>query len=437
MKTSSYSGSKVKRNFEKFFDKTLVNRIGKVSGFVKRQPQKITAFAFVAAFIESCSKGIMSYSSWAGFVGNFSGKAVSKQALFDRMNEGAAALAEKLFKLAVSKKLRAVKDSRLFSIFNRVLLQDSTPLSLPQALCGYYPGSSNQTGQKAVARLQCIVNIVTMQWLHLSLEAFTDNDQSASPVILPILRKGDLLIRDLGYFVLDVLQQIIDRQAFFISRLRYGVTLYDNNGKAIGWKDAAGRQKGITDRQVWIGKKHRMRVRMIMIPLPAALAAERVRKARADRDKRLHHSPDYYQWLGYTVFITNVAADTLSAKQIAEVYKVRWQIEILFKSWKSSFGLQQVLFHGCTNIYRVKVSIYLLLLLMCLVMQKVYSKHYKSIKNKYGRQLSIIKLCSFINKNFAALLWLPSSKFKDQLAKHCCYERRKDRINMTDFIIQF
>jgi IS4 transposase len=88
----------------------------------------------------------------------------------------------------------------------------------------------------------------------------------------------------------------------------------------------------------------------------------------------------YYRWLQYNIFITNVEASVLSAPEIAEAYKVRWQIEILFKSWKSGFKLQRILHHGCTNIHRVNATIYLLLMFICLVMQKVYMKYYRCIK---------------------------------------------------------
>ena len=52
-----------------------------------------------------------------------------------------------------------------------------------------------------------------------------------------ISKKGDLIIRDPGYFVLEVFGKITDKGAFFISKLRYGIYVYDNNGKIIDFNN--------------------------------------------------------------------------------------------------------------------------------------------------------------------------------------------------------
>ena len=54
MKTSSYFEGKVKENFEKFFDKRIINQLSKSSRFVQRKGAKISPFAFVMGLIESC-----------------------------------------------------------------------------------------------------------------------------------------------------------------------------------------------------------------------------------------------------------------------------------------------------------------------------------------------------------------------------------------------
>jgi Transposase DDE domain len=43
--------------------------------------------------------------------------------------------------------------------------------------------------------------------------------------------------------------------------------------------------------------------------------------------------------LDWTILLTNVTAQQLSAQQLLEAYGCRWQIEVLFKSWKSHFQL--------------------------------------------------------------------------------------------------
>lgn len=424
----------VKKKLETFFDKNLVTRMGQRSGFVQRKPQKISAIGFVIGFFESCTKGSFTYQQWAAEIGNWSGKLVSKQALYDRVNSPASVdFAKALFTQAMGKKITAVTDGSLFSTFKRVLLQDSTTLSLPENLKDQYPGNMSGGKQKALARLQCLINIKTMQWLEVALHPFTSNDQSASKLVLPMLKKGDLLIRDLGYFVTGVFEQIQQQQAFYISRLRYGMTMYDDNGKVINWKQLC-KNKGAIDQLIKISHNHKLSLRIVMIPLPKAIFAEKIRKAKADRDKRLNHSEDYYLWLRYNVFITNVPITTLNTIQISEVYKVRWQIEILFKSWKSCLHLQKMLHERCTNIYRAQTSIYLTLMFFTIIIGKVYMLYEKRVFKLCGKHLSLIKVCAYASTNLLSLILKTGTNLQLTLATKCCYESRNDRQNMTHLI---
>src|SRR4051794_1949858 len=191
MKTNSYSGGKILNNLATFFNKRLMTRLAKQSGFVKRSPKKITPFGFIACFLQAClSRGVLTYSSWAASIGNLTGKCPSRQALWERMGKQAADFAKEAFSHCFTQKLTAVMGKcPLRKHFKRILLQDSTTLLLPEHLVSYYPGNRVNGVQKAVARLQCIVNVVTMQWLKIELQSFTDNDQKASRMVIPLLHK--------------------------------------------------------------------------------------------------------------------------------------------------------------------------------------------------------------------------------------------------------
>jgi Transposase DDE domain len=436
MKTSSYSLSKVKQNFEKFFDKKLIHRIGKASRFICRKGAMITPFAFVLGLIQCCCAGCNTYSAWAAAIGAITGKEVTKQALFKRMNEHSATFGRQLFEQVITLRLKALKQTRLLKLFKRVLLADSTTLSLPQVLAKDFPGNVSHGVKKAVARLQCLLDLRAVQWLYLSVDAFTDNDQGASGRVIPLLKKGDLLIRDLGYSVLKVFKQIIDKEAFFISRLHYGLNWYDlKTGEQINWKEVLPPKRSrVVDKTLVLGKEEQLLVRVILIPLGAQQVEARIRKAKKYQDRRLNHGEDYYRWLSYNIFITNVDKDTLSASEVAEVYGVRWLIELLFKGWKSGGHLQDVLHPGCTNVYRVKTIIYLLLVFYCLIIQQVYVRQVCSIEKRTGRLLSIIKLLAFVCNNLTRIMEASPTKLKQLLVKYCCYEQRKDRVNIIEFI---
>lgn len=433
MKTSSYFQYKVKKNFSRFFDTSVFKKLAEESGFSRRKARKITASAFVMGFIECSLKKCCSYLKWAGAIGRISGKSVSKQSLFERMNKGASVFAQHLLQYAVNKQIAKVRDAGLFTSFKKVLLQDSTTLSLPDKLAKYFPGNISRGVQKAVARIGCILELKTMRFLHFKLSGFTLNDQSSSHDAIPLLNKGDLVIRDLGYFSMGCLKAIADKKAHFLSRLRYGVNMYDSRGKLVLLKKLL-RLKRTVDQWVWIGKDRSVAVRLVMIPLPAARAAERKRKARKDRDRRLNHSKTYYQWLEYTCFITTVTDQVWSARQVAQVYKVRWQIEIIFKSWKSGFNLQSIMQEQYRNVYRIITAILLMLVFICLFMQKMYVQFTTEVKKIHGKMVSLFKLSKYVASNLYFFFSESHGKLLEQIARYCCYEKRKDRTNMIELI---
>lgn len=378
-------------------------------------------------FILSCACCQNTFSQWAFQISLLSGRSVSKQAVFERIGKPAVAFAQSLLESFLLKQTGRVRQGSLFAGFGKVLLHDSTTLCLPQALHKVFKGNRSRGEQKAVARIQAIINIKKMQFLHFSLGSFTDNDQSASGSITTWVNKGDLVIRDLGYFALESFEKLIGRQVYFLSRLRFAVNMYDEKGSQLCLKKLL-HDKKLKDRWVYIGAQRKVKVRLIMLPLPAGQAAEKIRKAKHDRDWRLNHSKEYYRWLGYQVLITNVEEQVWTPQQAAQAYRVRWQIEIIFKSWKSGFHMQQLLHEGCTNADRVKVSVYLLLLFICLFMQKLYVPYYKT----GDKAISLCKLCKYAFANIREILALESSLLKLIIQKHCCYDKRSDRITMTD-----
>lgn len=376
------------------------------------------------------------FNGWSLQIGILSGRCVSKQGLFDRIHEGTTAFAKQLVQHVLLYQTKKNYAAKLFDHFKKVVLHDSSTLHLPPILAFLFPGNHSRGEQKAVARIQTIIDIKGVKFLDFVLGSFTQNDQSASASILSHVKKGDLVIRDLGYFAIASFKKLIKAQVHFLSRLKYGVGIYDKQGRQIALKKLLGKGKRV-DRQVFIGIEKQVMVRLVMIPLPPEQAARKKRKARQDRDKRLNHSKAYYQWLGYSIYITTVGNDIWTAKQVAEAYRVRWQIEIIFKSWKTGFHMQEMLHEGCGNEHRVKVSIYLMLLFMCLFINKIYVRYKNEIEKGTDKLISLLKLAVFMANHMIEIFLMSHAQLKACIAQHCCYEKRYDRVNMAQVYQNF
>ena len=124
---------------------------------------------------------------------------------------------------------------------------------------------------------------------------------SQDKTILPLVSAGNLVIRDQGYYSLAVFEQLIKTKVHIVSRVRYGLWIADKKGKPISPKTLLKQKHGV-DRWVYIDSDRKVLFRLVMIPMPAAKMAERVGKAKSDRDARLNHSNEYNQWLRFGVY---------------------------------------------------------------------------------------------------------------------------------------
>jgi hypothetical protein len=60
----------------------------------------------------------------------------------------------------------------------------------------------------------------------------------------------------------------------------------------------------------------------------------------------------------------------------------------------------------------------------------------RQVAEQYNKQLSLIKVFMYLVNNVECICNSPV-KLKEHLAKYCCYEKRKKRLNMTELITNF
>jgi hypothetical protein len=256
---------------------------------------------------------------------------------------------------------------------------------------------------------------------------FVRNEQTASADILPLLHKGDLLIRDLGYWVLDTLNAIAQQGAFFISRYRHDCTLWMAHADQRLELARHLRKHGHLDTIVRVGLKHAVPMRLLAIPLPHDVAQKRRRELKHNRDRRLNPSKERLFLCGWALFVTNVDRETWTPEQVANVYSLRWRIETVFKSWKSAMKLNN-LPKRCSPYY-FECTILIRLLLILFTHVHIWMPLVRKMMNgdKPIKPLSILKTFSFVQTIITTAYHIghiDPQILDEAINRHCQYETR-------------
>ena len=406
------------------------------SGFLRRRPRKVPMTSFLLALLAVATESVLSLERIASLIALATQLPYSKQALHKRLTP---AIEKFLAQVAAALFGQLPEAASLllgyFKPFGRVLLHDSTVETLPDHLAKIFPGTRNQRKGFAALKIQFIADLLSSQLVHLSLSGFTRNDQAAAGDILQVARPGDLILRDLGYFVLRALRWIGELEAFYVSRCRADVTLYDPRTGQLLDLAAELRRHGRLDRRVLLGAE-RLPTRLIALPAPEEVANERRRKAKNNRDKRSHPSARRLFLLGWNLLITNVPKTVWPAQVAAAIYRLRWRVEMIFKAWKSHLGLRRF---QCQSANVLRLSVMTKLLFCALVYRCCQSL--ELLCGQADRHVSLQRLAR-IMADCACLVEAhllnvtPEQLCEHNLANHAFYEPRKDRKNFPELVAQ-
>lgn len=442
-----------KKTIEDKLERLNIEQIAKVEGFYKSKPKKIKAQGLLVSFFMISMLGQNTFSFWAQSLGRLIGHTVSKVGIWKRLNSSLVTvlkrILEEAFKLELSGlSLFSCKQKSIFSSFPDVHFQDSSIISLPDELHCYYKGSVSNGKQKSSIRIQATISIFS-GFKSFDIGSFTDNDQKASYDILKVVKQGELVIRDLGYHVLKVFRLISERKAYFLSRYHHGTKAYcPESGEELILSELFTKNRsGIVDTRILLGKKESLPCRMVAIKVPDKVAAQRKRKAKENRDKRLNYNKEHLKLLEWAIFVTNIDSEIWGWEEILQAYRSRWYIEIVFKGWKSHFNIAGLipeapssnrLSHEDIKRYKTRVDSIIYAMLIFVMLFHVHFYHYWVLRiwQKHERLVSLVKLCSFVSYNIECIFNATNiDQFEDEIAYYTCYEKRKKRLNQLEICL--
>jgi len=427
-----------------------ISQMAKEEKFAIRSDGKIKAVDFIQSFFLMIQNGSNTLKAWAETLSFLmdSETTLSDSAIHQRLQfkqvDFFKSLLSKILNHQIIEQAPKRLTTRLLEPFNRVFLEDSTCLNLPINLADIFKGahSKSEAGKAATARIQFRTDIKQGTASHIVLQSYRDNDQKFSGDILEQLQANDLVIRDMGYWSLKVFRKIYKSGAYLLTRYLPNTHLFQADGKQeqinlIELTRKADKQgKTVIDQQVLVGKEEQLSSRLVMIKVPEKVAAERRRKAKKNRNKRVNYTKEYMELLGWSIYITNVDESIWQAEDVFKVYGYRWRIENIFKCWKTHFNFQN-LFAGKQSLTlpRVIITIYLLLIWIMLFFNRLYIYFERAIFEKKKEFISLMKFASFINRWFIQLSNTTDlDQFIDKVYYYCKYDKRKKGENFSQSI---
>jgi hypothetical protein len=265
------------------------------------------------------------------------GVEVTEQGLDQRLTQEAALCLEQVLTAA----FRTVVTSDPIAIpllerFNGIFIQDSTTLVLPPSLAEVWEGCGGSTDAgDAALKIQVQVDLCGGR-LQGQLQDGRDSDRNSTlDMRLPA---GAVRIADLGFWDLDRLAMLDRRTVFWLSRAHATTAIQTDDGR---WWTlvnllTAHADESTLDLPIQLGKTAQLPARLIAVRAPQEVADQRRRRLRAEaRAKGETVSALRLALATWTVFVTNIPPERLTIDEAIVLGRARWQIELIFKLWKS------------------------------------------------------------------------------------------------------
>lgn len=370
---------------------------------------------------------------------------MTKQSLNERFNNNCLKFVKSVLCKIIENQFSEILISQNFlSDYNHVRIKDSTTFKVPDNLSANFGG--NGCGLAGIT-IQYEYDLKTGKVLDLNITAASRNDQRDAGETSESICENDLILRDMGYFTTSVLSKIKEKKAFFLFRLPATVNVYDEKGVEIDFKKLHAymlkNRIDKIDKHVFIGQD-RLPVRLAIGLVPPSVYQERMRRKEKEEKKKGRKSKERtLVMLNFNLFVTNADSEKLPSEKIMPLYRFRWQVELMFKNWKSVFSIH--------TLQKMKEERYLTMLyfrlIVIIINMQIINRAQSIISKREERILSYQKAFVTMKNKCTEILEVLRSGFKKAmkimesiyiiLSKNHWREKRKKRENFIENINLF
>lgn len=424
------------RNLEKVYNLNRIEKIAKKHQFIRRKG-KVSA----KCFLNLCT--FLGEDLCCTSLSNLCAKLeanekilISPQALSKRFNKEAVSFLKKVFHemLYFQNEVLRSNGPLLKNYFNRITIVDATGFKLDDK----HEGACKGSGIKSSVKIQLQYDLLTGGFIHCELKEGSYSDASYLETLQSTIQKQDLILKDLGYLKALDLKIIDETEAFYISKTKVITILYKKeevtgkgkkgnivkrewylpiNIKELSEPLAGGETIELNDIYIGNTTENRTKCRLILTKLTEECKLKKeIRNKESNSNSSNNFIKENKWWLGINCCITNVPKEVLSKEKIYETYALRWQVEIMFKIWKSLFKIHDVKKAG---LERIQCFIYGRLIMLLLTSSIVFTAR-ETNYSKADEELSEIKSFGIVKQYFNELY---RNIFKSRMALFQIFHR--------------
>ena len=285
-----------------------------------------------------------------------SGLAISKQGLDKKFNENTVAFLKQIYLLlfeAQSKQASHKAFVKSTINFQSLRILDGTSIKLPPAFEHIYPGTVG-----SAVKCQLEFDYLTGKFMFVEIQAGKAGDSASGMKRLKTVQKSDLVLQDLGYFQYDLFKEGNKKEAFYVSRARSDTMFYvdhpnpryHKNGDIIKKyaherlyleEELKKMKRGETREysKVFLGKHERLPTRLVVYRMTYdEQKQQEMRIKRRKQKKPGKIKQKSYDVASISTYVTNLPSE-VPVEEIVELYRYRWQVELIFKSWKTDMDV--------------------------------------------------------------------------------------------------
>lgn len=317
------TGADVREVFEAVLPRDLIDGFARLFGVVERERAFQVSTFVRCAVMGACSPG---GGAQADILRNYldaSGTRMARSALYRKFDEEFEALMEALAQHALE--YARAQQVDLPGILAGVIdwrIVDSTTVKVSDAVKGILPG----TGEYAAIKVHKTYSVGCSAPVGYHFSAAREHD--SRHLTIDESWRGFGLLADLGYASFERLRACITHDVKFVIRLKEN------------WKPKVTHiARGEVTRMFFAGSDLDALIGDETLALRGKALDARVRvgAGKETLDLRLVGVPTPK---GYCFFLTNLPA-SLTAMQVGDIYRIRWEVEISFKLDKESYRLDQ------------------------------------------------------------------------------------------------